>query len=92
MENVRGEDPSSKNQSSEVVKHKHDKRGQVLRMASECSTGAKKNGKIRMCIDFIDLNKACKKDPFRLPRIDTSIDKAAGCKHFSLLNCFSGYH
>ena len=24
----------------------------------------KKNGKMRICIDFIDLNKACKKDPF----------------------------
>ena len=37
----------------------------------------KKNGKMRMCIDFTDLNKACKKDPFPLPRIDTSIDKVA---------------
>ena len=37
----------------------------------------KKNRKIRMCIDFIDLNKACKKDPFPLPRIDISVDKAA---------------
>ena len=43
----------------------------------------KKNRKMRMCIDFIDLNKACKKDPFPIPRIDTSVDKAAGCKHFS---------
>ena len=45
-----------------------------------------------MCIDFTDLNKACKKDPFPLPRIDTSVDKATGYKRFSLLNCFSGYH
>ena len=52
----------------------------------------KKNGKMRMCIGFTDLNKACKKDPFPLPRIDTSVDKVAGCKHFSLLDCFSGYH
>ena len=52
----------------------------------------KKNGKIRMCIDFTDLNKACKKDSFPLPRIDTFVDKAAGCKRFSLLDCFSGYH
>ena len=52
----------------------------------------KKNGKMRMCIDFTDINKACKKDPFLLPRIDTSMDKAAGCKRFSLLHCFSIYH
>jgi hypothetical protein len=37
----------------------------------------KKNGKMRMCIDFTDLNKACKKDPFLLPRIDASVDKMA---------------
>jgi hypothetical protein len=52
----------------------------------------KKNGKMRMCIDFTDLNKVCKKDPFLLPRIDTSVDKAARCKRFSLLDCFSRYH
>jgi len=46
----------------------------------------KKNGKMRMCIDFTDLNKACKKDLFPLPRIDTSVDKVAGCKRFSLLD------
>ena len=52
----------------------------------------KKNGKMRMCIDFIDLNKSYKKDSFPLPRIDTSVDKATGCKQFSLLDYFSGYH
>ena len=52
----------------------------------------KKNGKMRMCIDFSDLNKSCKKDLFPLPRIDTSVDKAAGCKCFSLLDCFLEYH
>ena len=30
----------------------------------------KKNGKWRMCVDYTDLNKACPKDPFGLPRID----------------------
>jgi hypothetical protein len=52
----------------------------------------KKNGKMRMSIDFTDLNKACKKDPFPLPRIDASVNKAARCQRFSLLDCFSGYH
>ena len=52
----------------------------------------KKNGKMRMCIDFTDLNKACVKDSFPLPRIDASVDKATGCQRFSLLDCFSGYH
>ena len=30
----------------------------------------KKNGNWRVCVDFTDLNKACPKDPFPLPRID----------------------
>ena len=30
----------------------------------------KANGKLRMCVDYSDLNKACPKDPFPLPRID----------------------
>jgi hypothetical protein len=47
---------------------------------------------MRMCIDFTDLNKVCKKDPFPLPRIDASVDKAACCKRFSQLDYFLGYH
>ena len=30
----------------------------------------KKNGKWRVCVDFTDLNKACLKDRFPMPRID----------------------
>jgi hypothetical protein len=52
----------------------------------------KANGKWRMCIDFIDLNKACPKDEFPLPRIDTLVDAAATLELMSLLDCYSGYH
>ena len=38
----------------------------------------KKNGKWRVCVDFIDLNKACPKDPFLLPRIDQLVDVMIG--------------
>jgi hypothetical protein len=37
----------------------------------------KANGKWRMCIDFTDPNKACPKDEFPLPRIDSLVDAAA---------------
>lgn len=30
----------------------------------------KKNGEWRVCVDFTDLNKACPKDPFPMPKID----------------------
>jgi hypothetical protein len=36
----------------------------------------KANGKWRMCIHFTDLNKACPKDEFPLPRIDSLVDAA----------------
>nr|AAV43832.1 putative polyprotein [Oryza sativa Japonica Group] len=39
---------------------------------------SKANGKLRMCIDYTDLNKACPKDPFPLPRIDQIVDSTAG--------------
>jgi hypothetical protein len=51
----------------------------------------KANGKWRMCIDFIDLNKACPKDECPLPRIDSLVDVAASSELMSLLDCYSGY-
>ena len=30
----------------------------------------KKSGKWRVCVDFIDVNKACPKDPFLMSKID----------------------
>ena len=45
-----------------------------------------------MCIDYTDLNKACPKDPFALPRIDQIIDSTAGCELLCFLDAYSGYH
>ena len=45
-----------------------------------------------MCIEFTNLNKACPKDNFPLPRIDKIVNFAAGCKVISLLDCFLGYY
>ena len=52
----------------------------------------KKNGKIRMCVDYTSLNKACPKFPFPLPRIDQIIDSTTGCETLSFLDAYSGYH
>ena len=52
----------------------------------------KKNRKWHICVDYTDLNKACPKDPFGLPRIDQIVDSTAGCELLSFLDCYSGYH
>src|SRR6266498_2962032 len=52
----------------------------------------KKNGKWRVCIDYTDLNKACHKDPFPLPRIDQIVDSTADCDLLCFLDAYSGYH
>jgi hypothetical protein len=45
-----------------------------------------------MCFDYTDLNKACKKDPSWLPRIDQVVDSTASCSLLSFLDCYSEYH
>ena len=52
----------------------------------------KANGKWRMCVDFTDLNKACPKDNFPLPRIDQLVDSTAGQKLLTFMDAFSGYN
>ena len=42
---------------------------------------SKKEGKIRVCVDFRNLNKASSKDDFPLPHIDVLVDNAA-CRYF----------
>jgi len=39
----------------------------------------KANGKLRMCINYTSLNKACPRDPYPLPRIDQIMDSTFGC-------------
>uniref|UniRef100_A0A2N9GWC8 Uncharacterized protein n=1 Tax=Fagus sylvatica TaxID=28930 RepID=A0A2N9GWC8_FAGSY len=50
------------------------------------------NGKWRMCVDFTDLNKACPKDSFPLPRIDQLVDSTAGHRLLTFMDAFSGYN
>jgi hypothetical protein len=52
----------------------------------------KNTGKWRMCVDFTNLNKACPKDSFPLPRIDQLVDSTAGHKLLTFMDTFSGYN
>jgi len=52
----------------------------------------KPNGTWRMCIDFTDLNRACPKDSYPLPKIDKLVDSTTGHELLSFMDAFSGYH
>ena len=52
----------------------------------------KKDGKVHMCVDFRDLNKACPKDDFPLPHIDVIVDSATSSAMYSFMDGFSGYN
>jgi hypothetical protein len=50
----------------------------------------KKNKKWGMCVDYTDLNKACPKDLFPLPRIDQVVDLTTRCESLCFLDAYSG--
>ena len=52
----------------------------------------KKGSKWRVCVDYTDLNDACPKDSFPLPRIYQIIDASVRHEMLSFLDAFSGYH
>ena len=50
------------------------------------------NGKWQLYIDFTDINRACPKDSFPLPRIDLIVDATAGHELLSFMDAFSSYN
>ena len=52
----------------------------------------KKDGKVRMCVDYRDLNRVSPKDNFPLTHIDTLVDNTAKHSLFSFIDEFSGYN
>ncbi|WJX89440.1 hypothetical protein P8452_71439 [Trifolium repens] len=52
----------------------------------------KKNGTLRVCIDFRDLNNATPKDEYAMPVAEMLVDSAAGFEFLSMLDGYSGYN
>lgn len=52
----------------------------------------KKNGEIRMCVDFRTLNKQTTRDNFPLPLIEDQLDMLAGKKYFTTLDLRDGFY
>ena len=51
----------------------------------------KANGKWGLCIDFTDVNRACPKDSFPLPRIDLIVNATFDHELLSFMVAFSSY-
>jgi hypothetical protein len=52
----------------------------------------KKNGKLKICVDFKKLNKATRKDPYLLPFFDEVLNIRTGYEAYSFLNGYLRYH
>ena len=52
----------------------------------------KKDGSMRLCIDYRELNKLTVKNNYLLPRIDDLFDQLKGAEYFSKIDLRSGYH
>ena len=52
----------------------------------------KKNGKLRVCVDYRKLNAQTIKDPFPLPFTDLMLDQVAGHEMYSFMDSNSGYN
>ncbi len=51
----------------------------------------KKDGSLRLCIDYSKLNKVTVRDPYPLPLIKDCIDKMAGCSYFTSMDVVSAF-
>lgn len=82
----------------DVRKHLHDllKAGIIKESrspyASPIVVARKKNGSVRMCIDYRTLNTRTVPDQYTTPRIDDALDCLTGSRWFSVLDLRSGYY
>ncbi|CAL2266492.1 unnamed protein product [Prunus armeniaca] len=61
-------------------------------LANVVLVAKQEKGKWRVCVDYTDLNKACPKDNFPLPRIDQLVDSTFGNQLHSFMDAYSGYN
>ena len=81
-----------------VQKHLQDLKNKGI-IKESCSDYAspivivkKKNGDLRICVDYRKLNLKVQRDSFPLPRIEESLDSLTNAKYFSTLDLTSAYH
>lgn len=79
-------------QVQELLKAGHIPEIQFPTWLSNVVLVPKSTGKWRMCVDFRDLNKACSKDCYPLPRIYQMVDSTSGYEFLSFMDAYQGYH
>ncbi|XP_075507413.1 uncharacterized protein LOC142544239 [Primulina tabacum] len=79
-------------QVKELLKDGHIREIQFPTWLSNVVLVPKSTGKWRMYVDFRDLNKACPKDHYPLPRIDQLVDSTSGFELFSFIDAYQGYN
>ena len=52
----------------------------------------KKLGKVRICVDFQQLNQGIKQPYINLPNLDDIAPRLAGAKYFSTMDAYSSFH
>ncbi|RVX11208.1 Transposon Tf2-2 polyprotein [Vitis vinifera] len=88
-EDMPGLDPTIVQHHLPILPHARPVKQKLRRLHPRWSL---QDGKVRVCVDFRDLNKASPKDDFPLPHIDMLVDSTAGHPMLSFMDGFSGYN
>ena len=64
----------------------------ITYIGSPTLLSSRRRGKWRVCVDFTNLNKACPKNNFSLPKIDLIVDATSKYELLNFMDAFSGYH
>ncbi|RVW18052.1 Retrovirus-related Pol polyprotein from transposon 17.6 [Vitis vinifera] len=88
-EDMPGLDPSIVQHHLPILPHARPVKQKLRRLHPRWSL---QDRKVRVCVDFRNLNKASPKDDFPLPHIDLLVDGTAGHSMLSFMDGFSGYN
>jgi hypothetical protein len=80
------------NSQLEELIQKHFIRPSVSPWGAPVLLAKKKDGSMRLCVDYRQLNKVIIKNKYPLSRIDDVLDQLKGASVFSKINLRSGYH
>jgi hypothetical protein len=75
-----------------ILKSKFIQTARYVKWLANIVPVIKKNGSLRVCIDFRYLNVATPKDEYAMPVAEMLVDSAAGFEYLSMLDGYSGYN